>query len=187
MATFNIKRGDSMPPLIISMRIAGTDPDEFYDFNKDDVGGVSEANAGSPSTVTKVNFIMTNIETGEIVGRQSNVSNRITGTGVIYEKIVPDQFEDEAQTIPKKKTLIRYNWAQPDDNYDPKNIVAGVFGGDTAKAGTYKAEFEVFYSGAGGGGGGSQALKRTFPATPGDVIIINVLPDDNDKQSGEAV
>jgi len=174
-----------MPPIIISMRIAGTDPDEFYDFNKDDVNGVDEGNAGPPSNVTTVNFIMTNIETGKIIGLPANVNNRITGTGEIYEKIIEGQFEDEGQTIPKKKTLLRYNWASPDDTYNPLVPVDGVYAGDTGIAGAYKAEFEVFYTGT--GGGSVQPKKRTFPATPGDVLIINILPDDNDKQPTEEV
>jgi len=128
---------------------------------------------------------MTNIDTGALVGIPANVSNRITGTGEIYEKIIDGQFEDEAQLIPKKKTLLRYNWAAPDDAYNPLVPVDGVYAGDTGIAGAYKAEFEVFYPTT--GAGTSQPKKRTFPATPGDSILINILPDSNDKQPTEAV
>lgn len=47
---------------------------------------------------------------------------------------------------------------------------------DTAVQGAYKAEFEVIYQSATGGMG----KKRTFPCTPGDVLMVNVDADLND-------
>jgi len=48
--------------------------------------------------------------------------------------------------------------------------------GDTSVAGTYKAEFEVFFQDATGGLG----KKRTFPSTTGDELIISIEADLND-------
>ena len=33
----------------------------------------------------------------------------------------------------------------------------------------------------------SQQRKRTFPSTPGDVLLINVLPDENDRTFGASI
>jgi len=184
MATFNIKRGDSMPPLIISMRIAGTSPEEFYNFDKDDVGGQLNDNAGPlPSGVFQVKFIMTDLNTGKVVGLPENVANRFTGFGTIYQQVIPGEFEDIGQTIPKKKTLIRYNWQQPATAYDAVTNPTA-FAGDTGIAGVYSGEFEIIYATS---DTGSQRRKRTFPTTPGDTIIVNILPDSNDKRANEPV
>lgn len=58
------------------------------------------------------------------------------------------------------KTVLAYSWNE----------------GDTDKAGTYNAEFEVVYENATGGFG----KKRTFPSTSGDSLIINIEADLND-------
>lgn len=61
------------------------------------------------------------------------------------------------------KTILAYSWADT----------------DTRVAGTYNAEFEVWYENATGGFG----KKRTFPSTSGDSLIINVEADLNDNQT----
>lgn len=178
MAIFNIKRGDSMPPVILAMRVAGTDPIKYWNIEDDDLGNTSaEDNAATPPTGYTVKFTMKNLQTGEIVGHPSNTPNRFTGEGVIYQKTV------DLVTY----TVLRYNWRAPDTGYDPSKAVQSspsIYQGDTAKAGAYRGEFEVLYPGA---TPGIQQFKRTFPATPGDSLIINILPDENDKTTGEQV
>ena len=177
MAVFNIQRFDSMPPLIVSMRVAGTDPEQFYDFDKDDVGGTSTDNAGPlPNGVQEVRFIMKNLQTNVIAGLPANVANGFTGFGVIYQEVIPDQFEDEAETIPRKKTLLRYNWQPPATDFVDPVSTPNAFPGDTGIVGIYAAEFEIIYSTA---ISGFQRRKRTFPSTPNDVLRININDDVN--------
>jgi hypothetical protein len=178
MAIFNIKRGDSMPPIILAMRVAGTDPVEYWNVEDDDVGiGTVEDNAPTPSTSYLVRFIMKNLQTGELVGHPSNITDRFTGLGEIYQKTI--------NLV--NYTVLRYNWRAPDTAYDPAlktQASPTTYAGDTAKAGAYRGEFEVYYP---GDISGRQRFKRTFPATPGDSLIINILPDENDKTVGEQV
>lgn len=190
MAVFNIKRGDSVPPLVISMRVSGSDPEEFWDANKDDINGTQEDNGltlGTPIVV----FTMTNLTTGEIVGPSDNApitgersGKSYTGLGEIIERIIG--YEDPPDnTVPIKKTLLRYNWTPPKTAYDPSSpddTDPEQYGGDTAKAGVYKGEFELYYNTS---EAGYTKKRRTFPSSPQDQLIINVLVDDNDKRSDE--
>lgn len=179
MAIFNIKRGDSIPPIMLTMRVAGTDPQQYWDVRKDDVGsGTVEDNAGDPSSAGyEVRFIMKNINTGELVGHPGITVNRYTGQGEIYTKTIGGE----------QVTVLRYNWRAPDEAYDPTSStqVSTIYAGDTAKAGAYRGEFEVIYPAL--PGAGVQKFKRTFPSTPGDSLIINILPDENDKTVGEQI
>ena len=168
-----------MPPLIISLRIAGTDPERFYTYAKDDVGGDNEDNAGSINRTIK--FTMKNAETGVIVGLAANVAQRFTGFGVADDKIIGTE-DLGGGPIDIIKTILRYNWQPPALGYDSVTN-PNVFPGDTGLAGTYTGEFEIIYEDP---VTGSENRKRTFPSTPGDTLIINVVPDLNDKRDEEA-
>jgi len=188
MATFNIKRGDSMPPLVVSLRVSGSDPEEFWDANKDDAVGEDDGIAiGTPIVV----FTMTNTVTGEIVGPPDNPpilnggKGDYTGLGEIDEEIV-GYSDPPDNTLPIKKTLLRYRWTPAKLLYDPDSpddTDPTKYGGDTAKAGTYRGEFEVYYATA---AGEYTRKKRTFPSSPQDSLDIVVLADDNDKRSDES-
>jgi len=185
MATFTIKRGDSMPPLIIALRVAGSDPLDYWDISKDDVGlgGLSkEDNAPSPPSTYVVKFIMREVGTRRIVGLPANVAEGFTGLGVIYEKFA------DPPTNSIKQTILRYNWRAPHPDFDPSletQASADIYGGDTAKAGTYDAEFEIFYAET--PGANTQKFKRTFPGTSGDFLAITIDADLNDKLKVEDI
>ena len=175
MAQFNIKRGDSMPPAVISARIAGTDPERYWTVADDDVGSNGENNGVASGTPT-VKFIMKNLSTGKIVGQPANVALGFTGYGEIKTVNIDGQWLDEAQTIPAKKTLLRYNWQPPADTFNPVSNPTA-FGGDTFLAGSYTGEFEVEYANI---LADFKKRKRTFPATSGDIFQIEILADLND-------
>lgn len=181
MATFNIKRGDSMPPLIVAMRVAGTgtdntNPVQYWDFSHDDVGNTTD-NAeqnGLVKGIDHVNFVMYR-NAGNIIGNPADKALRRTGPGILYQS--------------GGIWVLRYNWRQPHPLFDPTKGIGNqdsplYYEGDTALVGTYFAEFEIYYQTT--GTVDSQLKKRTFPSTPGDQIIINILPDGNDITAGQS-
>jgi len=182
MATFTIKRGDSMPPLMIALRVAGSDPTGYWDISKDDVGrgGLNkEDNAPTPPALYVVKFILREQGTRRIVGLPANVALGFTGFGEIYEKTVAGE----------KQTILRYNWLPPHTDYKPElgaaQANASIYEGDTAKAGTYDAEFEILYTET--PEANTQKYKRTFPGTSGDFLAVIIDADLNDKRKEEQI
>jgi hypothetical protein len=182
MATFNIKRGDSMPPLIIAMRVSGTgtgptNPVQYWDFTQDDVDtSTGDAEGGLTATnIDHVDFVMYSapgkIIRGPDVTDPTYTQLKITGPATLYKS-------GQNSNI----WVLRYNWRPPHPLFDPakgigKQDSASYYEGDTAVVGTYFGEFKIYYSNT--GSGTNQLKHRTFPSTPGDQLIINVTPDGN--------
>jgi hypothetical protein len=190
MATFNIKRGDSMPPIIIAMRVAGTgtditNPVSYWDYTKEDVdtsSGNAESN-GLAKGIDHVDFVMYStpgvITSGPSVTDPLYPQYFVTGPASLYQSAQNGNI-----------WVLRYNWRPPHPSFNPAKGGTSLqdsplyYQGDTAIPGTYFGEFKIYYHNT--GSGTNQLLKRTFPSTPGDSLVINILPDGNDILPGQA-
>lgn len=102
MATFTIKRGDTAPPLEISLSIAGTSPKEYWK-DADD----RPDNRNNPTEIFQVRFIMRGAD-NKIVG--ATLSNNYTGIAQPYND--------------GNKTVLTYYWKAGD------TAVAGTYQGE---------------------------------------------------------
>lgn len=149
MATFTIKRGDTAPPLKIALSIAGSNPKDYWQRTDDKPDFVG--NVETSRDINKVRFIL------------KSSDNKIVKTGASGTS---DTGKAEAIEVAgtggsNSKTVLAYYWNS----------------GDTNIAGTYTAEFEVYFD----DGTGNPGKKRTFPSTEGDSLIVNIVPDLNDE------
>ena len=89
MATFTIKRGDTAPPLEISLSIAGTSPKQYWQAGDDRPDDRSNA-----TSIYQVRFIM------------KGTDNKIVGatTGAAYTGIA------EPHNVSGEKTVLTYYW-----------------------------------------------------------------------------
>jgi len=193
MATFNIKRGDSMPPLMIAMRVSGTgtsptDPTKYWDFSQDDLStevGVLEANANLPGETHYVDFVMYStpgVITSPSLTDVNYSQSKITGRASLYLSAQNTDSNNDPIWV------LRYNWRAPHPLFDPAKGIAAqpnYYAGDTAVVGTYFGEFKIYYGNT--GSGDVQLKHRTFPSTPGDQLIINILPDGNNILAGSLI
>lgn len=219
MATFFVKRGDSMPPVIIAMRVAGSDPLRYYNIQTDDTFAPSTNGAVPPSTGQisnaanyTVRFTMTKLDSVGTIGAKGTTGKRplvgsdttkgYTGLGTMYNVLTGEL--DPVTAAPLYKTYLRYDWTPPSKGFDPNNPTANAahYKGDTWESGIYEAEFEVLYrNNTAVGLAADEALinpgiasanilpafrRRTFPAAFGDTLLIQIIPDINDKTPSEA-
>jgi hypothetical protein len=155
MATFTIPRGDTTPVLEIALKVANSDPVTYW------LGTAHKADGFSANGIHGVNFVMTNLDTGDVV-----VAKPIDGSYNATSKV------DGGHTI------LLYAWRKADPNW-PTDPVA--FAGDTGVAGNYRGEFEVTFNVQAPAPAAPNTWvagrKRTFPSTPGDELLIAVTED----------